>query len=57
MIGVRSLLSSRKFYIYGNNNNDDSIETGRIVTAELLPGSDLEKCMYVTLFQLMMIKF
>ena len=57
MIGVRSLLSSRKFYIYRSNDNDDSIETGRIVTAELLPRSDLEKCMYVTLFQLMMIKF
>ena len=50
MIGVRSLLSSRKFYIYRSNDNDDSIETGRIVTAKLLPRSDLEKCMYATLF-------
>ena len=36
----------RKFYIRRNN-----------IIANLLPWSDLEKCMYTTLFQLMMIKF
>ena len=40
-----------------NNNKFDSIETGCIVIADLLPWSDLEKCMYITLFWLMMIKF
>ena len=46
-----------KKYIRRNNNNTDSIETGRIVIAHLLPQSDLENCMYATPFQLMMIKF
>ena len=50
-------LYSRKFYIRRNNNKVNSIETGRIVIADLLPLSDLGKCMYTTLFQLMMIKF
>ena len=31
------LTHARKFYIRRNNNNVDSIETGRIVTAYLLP--------------------
>ena len=41
---------SRKFYIRGNNNNVDSIETGRIVIANLLPWSGWEKCMYTGAF-------
>ena len=41
-----------------NNIKIDSTETGRIVViAHLLPGSDLEKCIYITRFQLTMIKF
>ena len=47
----------KKFYIRRNNNKIDSIQTGCIVIADLLPWSDLEKCMYTTLFQLIMIKF
>ena len=41
-------LQSRKFYIRRNNSKVDSMETRPI--AHLLPWSDLEKCMYVTLF-------
>ena len=52
-----SFFPSRKFYIRRNNNKVNSIKTGRIAIADLLPLSDLEKCMYTTLFQLMMIKF
>ena len=33
-----------------SNNKADSIETGRLVIAHLLPKTDLEKCMYTTLF-------
>ena len=33
-----------------NNKKADSIEIGRIATAHLLPLSDLEKCLYTTLF-------
>ena len=33
----RKIFSSSKFYIRRNNNNADSIETGRIVIANLLP--------------------
>ena len=40
-----------------NNNKVNSIETGRIVIADLLPWSDLEKCMYTTLFKLIIINF
>ena len=40
----------RKFYIRRNNNKIDSIETGRIVIAHLLPWSDLEKRIYNTFF-------
>ena len=40
----------RKFYIRKNNNKADTIETGRIVIAHVRPWSDLEKCMYTTLF-------
>ena len=36
---------TRKFYIRRNNNNVDSIETGRIVIGHLFPWSDLEKYM------------
>ena len=46
----------RKFFIRKNNNKVNSIETERIVIANLLPWSGLKKCMYVTLYQLMMIK-
>ena len=53
----RSLDSSMKFYIWRNNSKVDSIETGRIEIAHLLPWSDLEKCIYTTLFQLMTIEF
>ena len=48
---------SRKFCIRRNNNKVDSIETGRIVIAHLLPWSDLEKYMYTTLFKLLMTIF
>ena len=40
----------RKIYITRDNNKVDSIETGLIVIADFLPWSDLEKCMYTTLF-------
>ena len=33
----KHLLKTRKFYIRRNNNKVDSIETGRIVIAHLLP--------------------
>ena len=39
----RITLKARKFYIRTNNNKDDSIETGSIVIAHLLPRKDLEK--------------
>ena len=44
------LPTSKKSYIRRNNNKVDSIETGHIVIADLFPWSDLEKCMYTTLF-------
>ena len=50
-------MKARKFYIRRNYKKVDSIETGRMVIAHLFPWSDLEKCMYGTLFQLMMMKF
>ena len=50
------LVRARKFHIRRNNNKVNSIETGRIEIADLLPLSDLEKGMYTTFFQLMMIK-
>ena len=56
LLTIGAYLVARKFYIRRNNSNVDSIETGRIVIADLLPWSDLEKCMYITLFSLMMIK-
>ena len=34
-----------------NNNKVDSIETGHIVIVDLLPWTDLEKCMYGTLYR------
>ena len=43
-------LWARKFYIRRNNNKVDSIETGHILIADLLPRSDLEKYMYTTIF-------
>ena len=43
-------LQARKFYIRRNNNKVDSVKTGSTVIAHLLPWSDLEKCMYTTLF-------
>ena len=47
----KSLLGqTRKFYKRRNNNEVDSIMKGLIVNAYLLPWSDLEKCMYTTLF-------
>ena len=39
-----------------NNNKVDSIETGRIAIADLLPWSDLEKYLYITLFDTMMME-
>ena len=39
-----------KFYVRRNNGKVDSIETGRVVIAHLIPWSDLEKYMYITLF-------
>ena len=40
----------RKFYIRRNNNKIDSIETGRIVIAHLLPWNGLEKRINNTFF-------
>ena len=51
------IVKARKFYITRNNNKVNSLETEHIVIADFLPLSDLEKCMYTTLFQLTMIKF
>ena len=51
------LTESRRFCMKRNNNKVVSIKTGPIVIAYLLPGSDLEKHMYGTLCELMMIKF
>ena len=56
IVNHTSCIIPRKFYIRKNNNKINSIEIGRIVIADLLPLSNLEKCMYTTLFQLMMIK-
>ena len=39
------------------NNQVSPIETGRMIVSHLFPGSNLEKCIYTTLFLLMMIKF
>ena len=51
MIGLKWVkVWSRKFYIWRNKNQDDSIETGRRVIAGLLSWSDLTTCMYTTLF-------
>ena len=47
---------SWKIYIRRNNNKVNPVRIGRIVISNLLPWSDLEKCMYGTLFQLMMMK-
>ena len=40
----------RNFYINRNNNKVDSSETERIIIADFLPWSHLEKDMYATLF-------
>ena len=40
-----------------NNNKVDSIETGRTVIAHLLPWSNQKNYFYITLFQLLTIKF
>ena len=37
LIPLLQLFQARKFYIRRNNNKADSIETGRIVIAHLLP--------------------
>ena len=50
-------LNARKFCIRRNNNKVDSIKTGRVVITHLLLWCDLEKCMYTTIFKLMLIKF
>ena len=58
-LGAQTILAyliARKFYIRSNNNKVDSIETGHMVIAYLLPRSDSEKCMHITLFQFIMIK-
>ena len=44
------LRSAGKFYIKKKKSKVASIETGYIVIAHLLSCSDLEKCMYTTLF-------
>ena len=46
---LRLYVKLRKFYIGQNNNKVDSIETGRIVFADLRSWSNLEKCMHTTL--------
>ena len=55
--GFWTCLIPKKVYVRRSNNKVDSTETGRIVIAPSLPWSDLEKCIYITLFWLMMIKF
>ena len=52
-----SFLKPTKFCIRRNNNKVDSIKTGRVVITHLLLWCDLEKCMYTTIFKLMLIKF
>ena len=47
---MKIYMVSMKFYIRRNNKKVDFIEPGPIVIAHFLPWSDLEKCMYVTLF-------
>ena len=49
-ISFESYLEPRKFYVRRNNNKANSIETEPIVIVHLLPQSDLEKCMYTTIF-------
>lgn len=44
------LFKTRKFYIRKNNNKVDSVEARRVVIADVLPGIDLKKYMYTTLF-------
>ena len=56
IVNHTSCIIPRKFYTKKNNNKINSIEIGRIVIADLLPLSNLEKYMYTTLFQLKMIK-
>ena len=47
---AQTLTKPRKFYIRRSNNKVVSIEIGCIVTADLLPRSDLEKHINTTLF-------
>ena len=47
---------ARRLYIRRNNKKLDFIEKGCIVIANLLLWSDLEQCIYTTLFYSMMIK-
>ena len=47
---VGQWVKARKFYIRRGNNKVDSIEIEHIVTVDLFPWSDLEKCMYATFF-------
>ena len=56
-VSSRSIKLTRKSDIRRNNNKADSIETGDIVIAHLLPWSDLQKCMYGTFLYVMIIKF
>ena len=46
----KSWAVSRNFYLWRNNDEVDSIETGHIVTAYSLRWSDQENCMYTALF-------
>ena len=41
VLSREQLLKTRKFYSWRNNNKVDSIETGRIIIAHLLPLSDV----------------
>ena len=47
---IHASFKTRKFYIRMNNNKVDSTETLRIVIADFLPWSGLQKRMYTTLF-------
>ena len=44
------LLTTRKFYISWNDSKVDFIETEPKIIADSFSWSDLEKCMYITLF-------
>ena len=51
------VLENDRLLVHERNSKVDSIETGCIVIAYLLPRSDQENGLYIMPFQLLMIKF